>query len=91
MSANKNMGANAKFGDSILSLAILFLVLTAPGWPAAKVQKQDKEEEVYKLAGKYAKQERWQDLVDLCQRRLRDNPTGALQSRRRIHPCGEGH
>src|SRR5215468_5076544 len=73
----KNMGANTKFGVSIINLVILLVVMTATGLPAVKFQKQSEEAEPYKLASEYMKGKRWQDLVELCQRSLRDKPSDA--------------
>src|SRR5262245_66639450 len=71
------MSASTKFRFSIINLAILLLAMTVTGIPAVKVQKQGKEAETYKLAGEYANEKRWQDLVELCQRYLRDKPGDA--------------
>src|SRR5215475_10857850 len=72
------MNANAKFWVSLIDLVVLLIAMTAAGWPAIKVQNQGNDAEAYRLASEYAKEKRWQDLVELCQRRLRDNPNDAV-------------
>jgi tetratricopeptide (TPR) repeat protein len=71
------MSANAKCGVSLINIAVLLIAMTATGMSAVKVQKQSKEAEAYILAGEYAKEERWQDLVEHCKRYLRDKPSDA--------------
>jgi len=71
------MSANAKCGDSLINLAVLLIAMTATGMSTVKVQKQDKDAEAYRLASEYAMQERWKDVVELCQRHLRDKPNDA--------------
>src|SRR5262245_25790233 len=72
------MNANAKFGVSLIKLVALLVAMTSTGWPAVKAQKQGDDAEAYRLASEYAKDNRWQDVVELCQRRLRDNPNDAV-------------
>ncbi len=66
-----------RFSFHIAKLSILLLAVTALGFSAIEAQKQGKEAEAYKLAGEYTKQKRWQDLIELCQRHLRDKPNDA--------------
>jgi len=71
------MSANSKCGVSLINLAVLLIAMAATGMSAVKVQKQGKDAEAYRLASEYAKQERWKDVVKLCQRYLRDKPNDA--------------
>src|SRR5262245_43999710 len=64
-------------GVSLIKLAVLLIAMTATGMSAVKVQKQGTDAEAYRLASEYANEERWQDLVELCQRYLRDKPSEA--------------
>jgi cytochrome c-type biogenesis protein CcmH/NrfG len=71
------MSVNARSVGSLISIAVLFVAMTSTGLPAIKIQKQGKETETDRLVREYAKDKRWQDLTELCQRYLRDKPSDA--------------